>query len=331
MFKINKYTILFLITIPFAKVSMAANCKADERAEADARLKAIAQDDDIQKTIAARHLPFGIHESLGDTSGELVLYQDGYVMLHDEDLKTSLWSSYKLTGDDREAAAGKPRVNCFRKDPRLKKSLTATPTDYDEAIYDQGHMTNDADLKDEFIEQLNTYVMSNMSPQHCTFNRGIWLSLEHLTRAWADKDVYNELYVTSGAIFDRDDKLGRDLDVDARRMESRNNGFRVGVPSHYYKVLVRKDGGKYKSIAFLLEHNNDNDGTKWKSVKPDVVKTITSISDIEARAGVKLHPDLDRSQLEEFTNWGDWDFTLGLSNLAGGLKPGNSCVDTLPQ
>ncbi|MEI8647103.1 hypothetical protein P4S73_02815 [Paraglaciecola sp. Hal342] len=34
-------------------------------------------------------------------------------------------------------------------------------------------MANDADLKDELIEQINSYVMTNMTPQHC---RGFWLS-----------------------------------------------------------------------------------------------------------------------------------------------------------
>lgn len=121
-------------------------------------------------------------------------------MLHDEDLRTSLWSSYALTKTDMDNTTGKPRVNCFRSDPRLKKAKSAAKSDYDEAIYDQGHMTNDADLKDDLLEQLNTYVLSNMSPQHCRFNRGIWLSLEHLTRAWARE--YETVFITSVAIFD---------------------------------------------------------------------------------------------------------------------------------
>ena len=65
--------------------------------------------------------------------------------------------------------------------------------------------------------------MSNMSPQHCRFNRGIWLSLEHLTRIWANNDQYGAILVTSGAVFDRDDVTGRDTDDVALRMLS-NNG-----------------------------------------------------------------------------------------------------------
>ena len=58
---------------------------------------------------------------------------------------------------------------CFRQDPRLTSTETAILADYDEPIYDRGHLANDADLKDDLTEQINTYVLSNMSPQHCRF------------------------------------------------------------------------------------------------------------------------------------------------------------------
>ena len=241
-------------TLGVAEPAIARNCNSDERDQAN---RALAEIKDIPAhldRLIALHAPFGLHQSTGDTKGEEVLVQGGYLMTHDDDLRTSIWVTYRLTDTDINNAQGKDRVNCFRKDPRLDRSQGASTTDYKEPVYDQGHMANDADMKDGLIQQLNTYVMSNMSPQHCRFNRGIWLSLEQLTRIWAK--TYGEIYVTSGAIFDRDGIPGRDPDAAAKRMRSNNGRMRVGVPSHFYKVIVRQENGSHRAIAFLLAHNN---------------------------------------------------------------------------
>ena len=123
------------------------------------------------------------HAIQGGPDNEDVLVQGGYILRHDKDLRTGLWVSYKLTDKDIANAYDadgkkKDRVNCFRPDPRMKESETAIKSDYDEPIFDQGHLANDADIKDDLTEQINTYILSNMSPQYCRFNRGIWLSLE---------------------------------------------------------------------------------------------------------------------------------------------------------
>ncbi len=310
----KRFLAVVIFTLILAPASQAANrnCTPDERKAANQQLLAIAADPSLQKIIANRHTPFGLHLNVGSSVGEQTYFQNGYILEHDTDLRTTLWVSYRLTKLDRQGAAGKDRVNCFRKDPRIARADTATTTDYNEPIFDQGHMTNDADLKDDLIEQINTYMMSNMSPQHCRFNRGIWLSLEHLTRTWAD--TYEDILVTSGAIFDRDSTRGRDVDSDAVRMESRNGKKRVAVPSHYYKVFLRETTAGWQSIAFTLQNNNDKNGVDWTDVEPIVMANIVSLSDIEAQAGLQLHPTLDRSNLVESLDGANWDFSGGLSN-----------------
>ena len=172
-------------------------------------------------------------------------HQDGYLLSHDSDLRTALWVAYRLDGTEVEAGAGKERVNCFRKDPRMTRAKTATTTDYKEPRFDQGHMANDREFKDVLQEQLNTFIMSNMSPQEDCFNRGIWLSLEYQVRRWAR--TYGKVYVTSGAIFDRNGDGIRDADDEAQRMKSNNDKSRVAVPTRYYKVVWHRDGGRITS------------------------------------------------------------------------------------
>ncbi len=285
----------------------------------DAQLMAILDDPARQADIMLRHMPFGTHTGAhaaqGGADNEDLLLQEGYALLHDKDLRTGLWVSYKLTADDIDGAVGNQRVNCFRKDPRFEIAETAVPDDYDEPIYDQGHLANDADMKDDLTEQVNTYMMSNMSPQHCRFNRGIWLSLEHLGRIWAKE--YDTIYITSGAIFDFNSLDRRDRDIKAGRMGSRNQEARVAIPSDYYKIFLRKDGPIWRSVAFRLEHSNAKYGSKWEKVRPVVEASITTIEMIEQQAESIFHPSLDRSLLVQSSDGSGWDFETGKSNLEG--------------
>ena len=307
-------------------VALARNCTSDEKAEANQRLDTIQNSPEIRKAIINKHLPFNLHRSSIDDDNSQVLFQGGYVMSHDPDLRTTIWVSYRLTGGDIKGAKGQKRVNCFRRDPRLDRDIAANPADYKEPIYDQGHMANDADMKDDLIEQANTYLMSNMSPQHCRFNRGIWLSLEHLTRIWAADDAYGDILVTSGAIFDRDHDGERDADQEALLMKSSSNKERVGVPSSYFKVILRQDESGWKAISFLLNHTNVDHGTSWGDVKQDVIESISTISEIEKLSGLTLHPALNRSELSEGMGDGLWDFATGRANFNSGIKDTNNCV-----
>ena len=292
------------------------NCTKAEKQAANAQLSSIAIDADRQSTLITTHLPNGLHTANVTVENEQVFHQAGYILNHDTDLRTALWVSYKLTKTDMDNTGGKDRVNCFRRDPRMTFDQTATPADYKEPIYDQGHMANDADLKDDLTEQINTYLMSNMSPQHCRFNRGIWLSLEHLTRKWANQ--YKTIYVTSGAIFDRDNNAQRDADDKAVRMESNSGKERVAVPSHYYKVIVREKNDGWAGLAFLTENTNDKHGSKWNDVKPDVVYSISNIGVIESMAGITLHPNMDRVTFTQ--NLSDWDLSTNKANFEASCR-----------
>ena len=318
-----------LSLVSFSVAAQTRNCTPLERSDGDTDLGTLEIPGGMRAAVRMQHLPFGVH--LPDNpDNEQLLYQWGYMLSHDPDLRTTLWVSYALDHRDIDGAQGQPRVNCFRGDPRLDSGERATTTDYREPIYDQGHMANDADFKDEILEQVNTYVMSNMSPQHCRFNRGIWLSLEHLGRIWAAENGYGAVHVTSGAIFDRDGTQGRDADDDALRMESNNNRARVAVPSHYYKVFLRQDEDGWHSFSVLLPHTNTNHGVSWQFVRPDVQNAVVSIEEIESLASLTLHPSLDRDELQQSQDGDGWDLTFGRANLNSTISDSDNCVITIP-
>lgn len=313
------FAVLVTSLLHSAPVMATRSCTSAEKAMGDAQLHALQSDAARQQALLERHLPLGRpggrHLSQGGADNEAVLVQEGYVLLHDADLRTALWVSYELTREDIAGAEGVERVNCFRRDPRLETSEAAFPSDYNEPIFDQGHMANDADMKDVLVEQINTYVMSNMSPQYCRFNRGIWLSLEHLGRIWAER--YETIYVTSGAVFDFNSRDARDKDRSAARMGSRNQKARVAIPSDYYKIYLRQEADVWRSIAFLLQHNDFRNGTSWEEVRPIAEGLIVTIESIEEQAEVSFFPDLDRSTLVQSIDGTDWDLLEGKNNLEG--------------
>lgn len=308
-----------LFGLLFATGGVAArDCTKAEASGADSRLIDIIRSSEARTALEHRHAPFGLHESQDVATREDVLHHGGYLTLYDGDLRAPLWVSYSLARDDISSAQGKPRVECFRTDPRLNDEYASLKSDYVEPVYDRGHMTSDADLKDNLLEQLNSYVMSNMVPQHCRFNRGVWLNLENLTRSWAEE--YGDIIVVSGAIYDRDLDGRRDPDQLAERMQSNNGRARVAVASAFYKVILRQDGQRWRSIAFMLPHNNDPHGTGWAAVSGYVKSKVVQLQDIESAAGTVLHPELNRAMLLQSSQGEGWSFSGGGRNFEGGCK-----------
>jgi len=200
-----------------------------------------------------------------------------------------------------DAAIGKvDRSDCFRADPRLPKEAAASPTDYDEPIFDQGHLTPSADVTKSRLSVHNSFLMSNMAPQFCQFNRGVWQILEGLTRLWAKE--YGEVYVLSGSIFDRNGDGVRDPDDLTVRMTSRNRQQRVAVPSAFYKIIARKrpDGG-VEALAVMMPHDQtDLDG---KAAFDYIAAHITRLSKISAVTGLGFFPQATAGPDEALTLW----------------------------
>lgn len=112
--------------------------------------------------------------------------------------------------------------------------------------------------------------MSNMSPQLSGFNRGIWADLESWVRDQAE--IYSTIYVVTGPVF-----------VNNLGTIGSNN---VTISGYFYKVLLRFDGTKAKTIAFLLPHVGATGQIK------DYVVTVNTI---ETLTGLDFYPALSNS------------------------------------
>lgn len=261
--------------------ALAANCTAAERTVADAQLWLSPAD---QAASVATHLPWGVPTDTGPVTNERLLTQRDYVIRYDADLRVPLWTAERV---DAARLGNISREDCFRRDPRLPTAVASAPSDYDEPIYDQGHMAPFANQSTSTIAGHNSFVMSNMAPQTCQFNRGIWQILEGITRLWATEN--GTVFVFSGSVFDRDGNRARDPDASAQRMLARNGTSRVAIPSHFYKVIaLRRPTGPIETLSIMMPHDNANpDGP---AALRYLQAHVTTIAAIERVAGIDLFP-----------------------------------------
>jgi DNA/RNA endonuclease G (NUC1) len=67
-----------------------------------------------------------------------MIHQREWLTWYDDDLRIPIWVAYELTKSD--AKKHLVRLDCFRKDPRLDDEVASVCADYDEPIFDRGHM-----------------------------------------------------------------------------------------------------------------------------------------------------------------------------------------------
>lgn len=291
--------LLLLHPIP-AAAQRCPGCQIPNQdvAAADARLNLT----DAQKRAAEdRHLPFGLHRAPANASNEFLLHQREWVTWYDGDLRVPLWVAYRLTR--AEAVATRPRLNCFRQDPRLSAEFSATCEDYRRDPFDRGHIIPRSDLNRSLSAMANSFILSNMAPQFPNFNQigKVWEVLENRVRRWAIRT--GSIHIISGSVFDRDGDRRRDGDDEAQRAgETR----RVAVPSHFYKIVIHeRPSGFTDTISFLLPHDDISESNPEANLRANIV----TIDELEAVTGINFFPEMDdarESVVEGFRAPGLW-------------------------
>ncbi len=263
---------------------------SDERREQlDALLSMNAADMASSEKI---HAKWGVPVATVGTSHERLLHHKEYIINYNGNLKLPTFASYQL---QKIYIVKRSRIDCFRKDIRLNDIESATLDDYEEPVFDRGHLVPRADMNRSEEAMINTFVLSNMMPQHDNFNRGVWQTFEATIRAWAvDKE---SLHIITGSIFDKEPPLGRrDDDDNADRVKPLKN---VAIPTHFYKIaLYERPSGFIEAIAILLPHTDNEfpyDKERWEKLLW-LEEHITSIDQIEEASGYDFFPDMPEDQ-----------------------------------
>ena len=188
-------------------------------------------------------------------STNTLICRSAYLLEHNPITKTPDWVAWTLTPD--HAIGCVPRVNAFATDQSIS-GPKAKPEDYAGTGYDQGHLANNADMSWDANVAKESFLMSNMSPQLPSVNRGTWKNLESAERAW--------VYSTKHAFTIYAGDIGGTKTIGASK---------VVVPDFLFKILI--DNTSKKSYAFLFAHKD--------GLSPDYFPYQVTVADVEKASG----------------------------------------------
>lgn len=143
------------------------------------------------------------------------------------------------------------RKDNFRADIRIPRRFRAGLKAYAKSGYDRGHLVASANHDELEIQNSETFLLSNMSPQKPQFNRKKWRELEMAIRKLNEKSNILETYVLTAPIFYFDKK------VETIGDENEKYGIDVPIPHAYAKSVLTEDNkGRLKLWTFEMENKN---------------------------------------------------------------------------
>ncbi len=142
--------------------------------------------------------------------------------------------------------------------------------------------------------EYNTHTLLNAVPQYHEFNAGIWLDLERLTGAWAQR--FGRVWVVTGPVF-----YGKPKEFIGEGKEKR-----VAVPDALFKIVAREGAGeKPEALAFIYPQRDPSYGEKPYRHE----KYLTTVDEVERLTGLDfltLLPDESEKAVESARHASLW-------------------------
>jgi len=242
------------------------------------------------KTCAV-HAPYGFPQS---TKPVQAICRQAYLVGYDAPAKLPEFVMYQLTPPNALGCVA--RTNAFAADQSVPGG--AKPDDYAATGYDKGHMAPDGDLSWDVQVEFESFLMTNMSPQAGSLNRGIWKLLETSIRGWTVQRNQSYTIIAGGVYDETDKKIG--------------NG--VVVPHAFYKIVINN---QTKEIAgWMFPHtppypNLGNDLAKFRLPVNQIIK-ISGVTYAFPQGAVELQPG------------GEWKVDFGALTNAKRKKCGSN-------
>lgn len=222
----------------------------------------------------------------GCPAADLVLQNRFFSVGYSYYFRQAKWA-LEIVDPDKKDMDVVERLNNFRPDFRVPKPFRADLSDYVGSGYDRGHLVSSSNQNDENIQNSETFLLSNMSPQIAGLNRQKWRQLESAVRKLNDKKGILETYVISGPIFDFTQSI-------SFIGENDDNGIKIPIPSHFYKcILTEYLSGKLEMWAFELPN---------LKVPNELSSYAVSTSYVEQRIGIQLWSLLTGPEINEMKN-----------------------------
>ena len=223
-----------------------------------------------------------------------ILINHGYCVAFSKKYNQPLWAAYQVSkakiGIDYE------RFPFFVDDTRLDIENRIGAETFGGG-FDLGHLVPNAAINKQYgkLSQMETFLMSNISPQKSGLNQGVWQKLEaeilnNYPYAGDGKSNKSHVWIIVGPVFSNSPEY-----------ITRKNGVKVAIPDSFYCILVRTRAYPYDSpgssdyLAFLFSQNLE---------KKQKLETtfITPINEIEKLTGLNFFPNLTKAMENKIEN-----------------------------
>ena len=219
------------------------------------------------------HSPYGFAQTQRPAQP---ICREAYLVAYDAPVKIPAYVAYTLKPEN--ALGCFPRTNAFVADQSLK-GTGAKPDDYIGTGYDKGHAAPDGDQTWSQMTSYESFLMTNMYPQHGSLNRGIWKLLETSVRGWSvQRNQPLTIYV--GAYYGQG-----------------NESFKgIIVPHGYYKIVINQATGEVAGWQFPHTKPYVNLGN-------DLTKFRAPIEQIQQTAGVQYKFPANAKEVQPGKEW----------------------------
>lgn len=216
-----------------------------------------------------------------DVSSEKVM---NYCYEYDASVYHTRWVAFSFDNVTKVSAVS--RTNAWGEDLNLPSDVRLSTDAYYGSGYNRGHLCASQDRVYSRDANIQTFYMSNMSPQMNDFNSYYWAELENLIRNWTKSAKFSTLYVCKGGTI-RDDQLIGTINT----KNSRGVSAKVAIPRYYFMAILAETPSKtYQSIGFLLEHKDY--GYKSYPSASVMKKHAISIDELEDFTGIDFFCNL---------------------------------------
>lgn len=219
------------------------------------------------------HSPYGFAATQRQSQP---ICREAFLVAYDAPVKIPAYVAYTLL--PQNALGCFPRTNAFVADASVQGG--ARPDDYAGTGYDKGHAAPDGDLSWSQQVEYESFLMTNMYPQHGSLNRGIWKLLETSVRGWAVQ-LNQPFTIYVGAFYGQGDEY---------------IGKGVIVPHGYYKIVINNATGQVAGWAFPHTKPYVNLGN-------DLTKFRVPIAQIQQQAGVQYKFPANARELAPGAEW----------------------------
>lgn len=201
-----------------------------------------------------------------------VLRNQGFIVGYSDLRGNPLWVEYVLT-QPKASQASLKRPSRFETDWR---SINRVSHDsYKLSGYNRGHMAPNYAISRLYgrTAQLDSFLMTNISPQKSKLNQRVWERLEEVEIDYFTK-IFGKVWVITGPVF-------------SGTVERLSSAWTVEIPDAFYKIYITEAKPNASPVALGLVVPQTVNG------KESLAQFVTSIDAIEAQTGLDFFADLN--------------------------------------